>query len=82
MKGRQLIIMVKNTHGNAADKRSGVFYSTKHEGEGVGLPSVRKVAEKYQGIMKAEYDKSHFTAYVILNTTDGRSGPDTAAAVN
>lgn len=82
MKGRQLIVMVKNTHGNAVDKRNGVFYSTKHGGEGVGLPSVRKVAEKYQGIMKAEYDKSHFTAYVILNTPDGQSGPDTAGAVN
>lgn len=67
MKGCQLIVMVKNTHSNAIDKRGEKFYSTKHEGEGVGLPSVRKVAEKYQGLMKAEYDKSHFSAYVILN---------------
>lgn len=80
MKGRQLIVMVKNTHGNVIDKRSGIFYSSKHEGEGVGLPSVRKVAEKYQGIMKAEYDKSYFSAYVILNVKNEQRGSDTAAA--
>lgn len=80
MKGRQLIVMVKNTHGNAIDKRNGIFYSTKHEGEGVGLLSVRKVAAKYQGIMKAEYDRLHFTAYVILNRKDEQLGQDMAAA--
>lgn len=80
MKGSQLIVMVKNTHGNMIDQRNGTFYSTKHEGEGVGLPSVRKVAEKYQGIMKAEYDELYFTAYVILNRRDEQPGQDMAAA--
>lgn len=80
MKGRQLILMVKNTHGNTIDRKSGIFYSTKHEGEGVGLPSVRKVAEKYQGIMKAEFDKSHFSAYVILNVKKELCGAGTASA--
>ena len=37
------------------------------EGAGIGLESVNKVVEKYQGVMKVEYDKTYFTVCVMLN---------------
>ena len=66
-KGRQLILTIKNTYGNQINRQKGRFYSTKHEGAGIGLESVNKVVEKYQGVMKVEYDKTYFTVCVMLN---------------
>lgn len=49
------------------NRQKGRFSSTKHEGAGIGLESVNKVVEKYQGVMKVEYDKTYFTVCVMLN---------------
>ena len=66
-KGSQLIVMVKNTCQNELCEKDGNFYSTKHEGLGIGLSSVRKVAEKYGGVMKIEKKDDQFLVYVLLN---------------
>ena len=66
-KGRQLILLVKNTYENQIKRKDGGFDSTKHDGAGIGLLSVNKVVEKYRGIMKIEYDKMYFTVCVLLN---------------
>lgn len=68
MKNRQMTLMIKNTYGNTISQRGGMFCSTKHAGAGVGLASVKKVSEKYGGLMKTEYDGEYFTVYVILNS--------------
>lgn len=66
--GKQLILMVKNTCQNEFYERDGIYYSTKHEGPGIGLSSVKTVAEKYGGIMRAEKREEWFQVYVLLNT--------------
>lgn len=68
MKGRQLVVMTKNTYGERVTKREQRFYSTKHEGVGIGLDSVKKVTEKYGGQMKVEYDETYFTVSILLQT--------------
>lgn len=66
MKGRQLVITIKNTYGNRVIRREQRFYSTKHDGAGIGLDSVKKVTEKYGGQMKVEYDETYFTVSILL----------------
>jgi len=48
--GRELVILVDNSFDGNVSSRGGVFYSRKRRNrEGVGLASVRVVAEKYGG---------------------------------
>ena len=62
-----LLITVKNHWNGEFTVLEGRIYSTKHEGAGIGLESVNKVVEKYQGVMKVEYNKTYFTVCVMLN---------------
>lgn len=45
----------------------GTFFSTKHEGKGVGLASVQAIAEQYEGVMTVEADNGRFRVAVLLN---------------
>lgn len=64
--GKQLAIVLKNTYcGEIIEDRNG-YYSTKHEGAGIGLSSVRSVVKKYNGIMKIDYDKEYFTVNILI----------------
>ena len=54
------LLTIKNTYGNQINRQKGRFYSTKHEGAGIGLESVKKVVEKYQGVMKDVYKRQPF----------------------
>lgn len=66
--GDQLVLMVKNTYDGFVKKDGEKFLSVKHEGEGVGISSVRNVVEKYHGIMNVEYDEKTFCVYVMIQT--------------
>lgn len=67
MKGRQLIAVFRNTCGSPVFVRRGVYYSTKHEGPGTGLASVRHVAEKYGGVLEISHQNGEFCVKVLLN---------------
>lgn len=67
VKGRQLIAAFRNSCSNPVIEKDGVYYSTKHEGPGIGLSSVKRVAEKYSGLVKINYKKKEFCASVLLN---------------
>lgn len=45
----------------------GSFFSTKHEGKGIGLTSVQSIAEQYEGIMTVETGSGRFCVAVLLN---------------
>lgn len=45
----------------------GTFFSTKHEGKGIGLTSVQAITEQYEGIMTMETDGGRFCVAVLLN---------------
>lgn len=67
MKGRQLIAVFQNTCDNQVHVRNGVYDSTKHEGPGTGLVSVRHVAEKYGGFLRISHQSGGFCVNVLLN---------------
>ncbi len=46
---------------------NGIFQSSKHEGSGIGISSVKSIAEKYQSSLKIIQTKGIFTANVILH---------------
>jgi nitrogen-specific signal transduction histidine kinase len=49
-------------------ERDGIFHSAKRDGPGIGLSSVRAVAEKYGGVLKCETRDNVFlnSAYVVM----------------
>lgn len=65
--GRQLALSVENSYNGAVDFRDGVYYSTKHEGEGIGLSSVRGIIERGGGSFQISTEQEIFTADVLLN---------------
>ncbi|MEG2711344.1 MAG: GHKL domain-containing protein, partial [Clostridia bacterium] len=65
--GHQLALSVENSYSGALDLRDGVYYSTKHEGEGIGLSSVRGIIEHSGGSFQITAEKGIFTADVLMN---------------
>ncbi len=65
-KGR-LILQIRNSYKDIAISQ-GRFQTTKKEkqGHGIGLESVREVAERYNGIIQIDYEDSLFIVVVIL----------------
>lgn len=66
-RGSQLVVMISNTYEENIRVENDRYYSTKHEGEGIGLFSVRKVVEKYSGFMNVEYNDRFFKVNLLLN---------------
>lgn len=64
--GRLLLIQVENTFGGEIKEKDGVFQSSKRKGNGVGIQSVRRIAEKNGGGSTFTYENGTFTAKVML----------------
>ena len=62
-----LLFTIDNTYSNAIRKdKSGSYYSTKHEGVGIGLESVAGIIERYNGVLKIEQHNNVFYISVML----------------
>ena len=62
-----LTLSVKNSFVTApALNENGVFSSTKHKGEGIGISSVKCITEKYDGACSFTHEDNVFTVSVIL----------------
>ena len=62
-----LTLVVENSCSAAPlIRENGVFQSTKHSGDGVGISSVRSIAERYGGASSFAEKDGVFTASVIL----------------
>lgn len=65
--GDNLVLLeVENTYTGEIVEENGAFRSTKRRGMGVGLQSVRRIAEQSGGYCKFEYGGGVFRAYVML----------------
>ena len=64
--GKILAITVDNSFSGELKKEGDLFMSTKHEGEGIGIPSIKGVAEKYGGSAQFEAKGNVFQASVML----------------
>jgi len=60
-------ITVDNSYSCEVKIRDGIFYSSKHEGEGIGISSVRAIAEKHKGGSRFEESQGVFMASVYLS---------------
>lgn len=65
--GNQLIIMVRNSYQGDIQCDNGLFASSKHQGSGIGIESVRGVASRYHGNAKFTYYNHIFEASVLLS---------------
>lgn len=67
VKNNILLFTVDNTYSNAIRKdKSGVYFSTKHEGVGIGIESVSEIVERYNGVLKIEQHNNVFYVSVML----------------
>lgn len=61
-----LLISVENAFNGQIKEKDGVFRSSKRKGNGVGIQSVRRIAEKNGGDSSFRYDDGVFSARVML----------------
>ncbi len=63
-----LVFTIDNTCDNEIKKnRNGDFLTTKADGHGIGLTSVKKIVERYNGIFSAEKKDDMFYVSFMLN---------------
>ena len=60
------LIQVENTYDGVIREKDGVFLSSKRKGDGVGLQSVRHIAEKSGGVSTVTYQDGLFCTKVML----------------
>ena len=63
---RLVLIQVSNSYEGEIREKQSVFRSSKRKGNGVGIQSVRRIAQKKGGGSTFAYDSSTFTAKVML----------------
>ena len=64
---RLLLIQVENAYDGSIQEKNGVFQSTKHKGNGIGVQSVRRIAEKTNGACIFSYQNGVFSAKVMMH---------------
>jgi len=68
IKNSCLLFTIDNTFENDIRKDAdGVYYSTKHCGNGIGIESAKAIVERYKGIMRTEQKNGFFYVSVMLN---------------
>lgn len=65
--GTQVAIQVKNSFDGEFERDGDIVLSRKGTAGGLGLRSIRMVAEKYKGEYLSYAEAREFTAYVLLN---------------
>ena len=60
------LIQVENTYDGVIREKDGVFLSSKRKGDGIGIQSVRHIAEKSGGVSTVTYQDGLFCAKVML----------------
>ena len=61
-----VLIHIENDFDGNIKEKNGVFKSSKRKGNGVGIQSVRRIAEKNGGGSSFEYNDVTFTVNVML----------------
>lgn len=79
LKEQMLVIMIKNTYEKELLIKNDVYYSTKHTGAGIGLPSVRHVVDKNNGYMQVKHTGGHFRVNIMLHNPEAPRTQQTLA---
>ena len=65
----KMTVLAENPYNGLLKEKEGRFYSTKHEGLGVGTESIRRIAEKYGGYADFSYTECEFKTMAFLPVT-------------
>lgn len=63
---KNLKFRIINTMDKSPRRNGEEFYSSKHEGVGIGIRSVRSVVEKHEGIIDIVFENKKFSVSVII----------------
>ena len=63
-----ILIQVENAFSGQIQEKNEVFQSSKRDGNGIGIESVRRISEKIGGSSSFQYKNGIFTAKIILRT--------------
>ncbi len=66
--GHMILLTVENTFDGEIREKDGVFQSSKRRGEGIGIQSVRRIADKNGGYSRFSHEDGIFRANVMLRT--------------
>ncbi len=64
--GRLLLMQIENAYDGSIKEKDGIFQSSKRKGNGIGIQSVRRIAEKNGGDSTFSYNDGIFTAKIML----------------
>ncbi|MDL2237768.1 GHKL domain-containing protein [Christensenellaceae bacterium OttesenSCG-928-K19] len=62
-------VTVKNSYAGLLKKEGSVLMSSKQDGQGIGLLSVREIAKKHNGVVNIEYTEKEFSVSVLMTPT-------------
>lgn len=65
--GHVIVLRISNPYKEPPSIKAGRLFSSKHEGEGQGLKSVRLIAEKYNGCLDVHFENQVFEVKILLN---------------
>jgi len=63
---KMLLLTVENVFDGEIKEKEGVFQSSKRKGEGIGIQSVRRIADKNDGYSRFSHEGGIFRANVML----------------
>lgn len=67
-------LIVENRYAGALKRDKEQFLSTRHDGLGTGLLSVRTIVRRYSGQLTIETENQIFTVNILLNLLDQQAG--------
>lgn len=66
-KNNTLYLTIDNTfHGKVKEDKNGTYLSTKHDGKGIGVESVRQIVLRYHGMFQIVCEDGMFCVSVLL----------------
>lgn len=63
-----VLLTVENAFSGKIDEKNGVFQSSKRAGDGVGIQSVRRIADRNGGYSRFSYSTGSFCANIMLRS--------------
>ncbi len=66
--GHMVLLTVENAFDGELKEKDGVFQSSKRKGEGIGIQSVRRIADKNGGYSRFSHEGGIFCANVMLRS--------------
>lgn len=71
------VFTIDNTFSGTVQIVKGQYLSSKHQGNGIGIQSVRNIVDNYNGLAKFETTDNMFCVSIVLNLCNKREDSKT-----